>query len=102
MPAVNFKTDKLISCLCGFKPEYYSVLYGPTPYTIFCPICIKQTQHYKRIGGCEQNIIDLWNNIVSRYSKQELNIMAKSEGFITALKKTITELYSRKLDYQLT
>lgn len=80
MSAVKFKTDKLLPCLCGFKPTHFIVAYGPTPYSIWCPNCKKQTENYKLIGGCEQDIIDLWNNIVRSKSKEELRNLAKQEG----------------------
>lgn len=55
---VDKKTDKLKKCICGFKPDHYSVAYGRTPYSVFCPNCNKQT---KGKGGVSQNIVDYWN-----------------------------------------
>ncbi len=67
---VTFKTDELLPCLCGYIPDHYSVAYGRTPYSIFCPTCIKQ--NWRAVGGNPKNIISEWNNNVRLKTKEEL------------------------------
>lgn len=69
----NFKTDKLIPCVCGFKPDHYSVAYGKTPYDVFCPVCKKQTTFAKcLITGWHGNLIDYWNNHIAMMTLDEM------------------------------
>lgn len=55
----EYKTNKLKPCICGYKPNHYTIGYGNTPMYVWCPKCEKRT---KGIGGIVQNIIDYWNN----------------------------------------
>ena len=59
----DIKTDELITCECGSKPDHYSIEYGRTPYMVVCPGCKKQTNRYRQIGGLADNIIKFWNEI---------------------------------------
>ena len=73
---VDFKTDELIPCLCGFKPDHYSVSYGPTPYDVFCPECKKQASLFTKykVSGSPSGIISYWNNHCAKMTKEELKI----------------------------
>lgn len=71
---IKFKTDELIPCVCGFKPDHYSVAYGNTPYDIFCPECKKQTCLAKcLITGWHGHLIDYWNNHIAVMTLEEID-----------------------------
>ena len=67
---VDQKTDKLDPCRCGFKPDHYSIAYGSTPYSVFCPNCDKQACE---VGGPSKDIISFWNDVVSNYKKEKFD-----------------------------
>lgn len=70
---VDFKIDTLNPCICGFKPDHYSVGYGSTPYDIFCPTCKKQTARSKcLVTGWNGNLIDYWNKHLSNLTMEEI------------------------------
>jgi len=70
---VQFKTNKLNPCQCGFKPDHYTVGYGRTPYDVFCPNCHKQTTLSKcKITGCNENLFDYWNQHISKMTLIEM------------------------------
>jgi len=69
----NFKTDELIPCVCGFKPDHYSIAYGSTPYDVFCPECKKQTNFAKcLITGWYGHLVDYWNNHIAGITLVEM------------------------------
>ena len=69
----KFKTDELIPCICGFKPDHYNIAYGRTPYDIFCPNCKKQTTLAKcYITGWHGHLIDYWNKHIAKLTLKEL------------------------------
>lgn len=70
---VEFKTDKLNPCICGFKPDHYTMYYGSTPYDIYCPNCKKQTTMAKcKITGYDGHLIDYWNRHISKLTLEQL------------------------------
>jgi hypothetical protein len=70
----KFNTDELKPCICGFKPNHYSVWYGPTPYDIVCPNCRKQSARTKcLVTGWVGHLIDYWNKHVAGMTKEELD-----------------------------
>lgn len=56
---VDVETDKLRECFCGYRPKYYTVGYGRTPYSVYCEGCGNKSGYR---GGIPQNIIDHWND----------------------------------------
>lgn len=58
---IDVKTDKLLPCHCGKKPDHYSIGYGRTPYYVNCVDCIPRTKYVGGCGGYEGHIIDWWN-----------------------------------------
>lgn len=73
MSQVDFKTDELIPCQCGFKPDHYSIGYGRTPYDIYCPNCKKQSQFAKcQVTGSHYNLIDYWNKHVAGLTLEQM------------------------------
>lgn len=69
----DFKTDELEPCLCGFKPDHYSIYYGQTPYCIWCPDCKKQTNFAKcLVTGHHDNVIDYWNKHISKLTLSQV------------------------------
>jgi len=69
----RFKTEEINTCRCGFKPNYFSVFYGKTPYDIYCPHCKKQTARAKcKVTGWHGNVIDYWNKHIANLTKEEL------------------------------
>lgn len=71
---VEFKTDELVPCRCGFKPDHFTIGYGRTPYDVFCPVCKKQSVHAKcKVTNHHENAIDYWNKIVSKMTVEEIN-----------------------------
>lgn len=78
MCASTFKTDELIPCQCGFKPDSYKVYYGRTPYDVICPVCHKQTTMAKcKVTGCNGNVIDYWNSHIAKMTLAEMEAEAK-------------------------
>lgn len=77
MSAVPFKTDLLLPCLCGYKPDHYLVAYGPKPYIVWCPTC--QKRNWKQLGDYYMNIIDEWNNNVRLRTKEELEAQSEAD-----------------------
>ncbi len=72
-PRYDHLTDELEPCLCGFKPDHYSIYYGRTPYNIHCPVCQKYTHDGKcLVTGHQSNIIDYWNKKISKMTKEEI------------------------------
>lgn len=70
----KFKTDELQPCVCGFKPDHYTVGYGTTPYDVFCPDCRKQLAHAKcLITGCHIHMVDYWNQHIAGLTKEEID-----------------------------
>ncbi len=68
---VNFKTDKFKACVCGHKPDGYSMGYGSTPYIMACK-CGKQLCQTKYlVTGGEDNLIDYWNNHLAGMTNKE-------------------------------
>ena len=73
MCQVQFKTDELKPCRCGFKPDHYTVGYGQTPYDVFCPNCKKQTSFAKcKITGWNGNLFDYWNKHIAQMTLEEV------------------------------
>ena len=71
---VKFDTDQLLPCMCGFKPDHYSVFYGPTPYEISCPSCKKHLGQAKcKVTGSPDNAIDYWNSHIRHITADQLN-----------------------------
>ena len=69
----KFKTDEINPCKCGFKPDHYIVMYGRTPYDIWCPTCKKQTCMAKcKVTGSSENAIDYWNSHIAQMTKEEV------------------------------
>ena len=70
---VRKESKELDPCLCGFKPQHYTIGYGRTPYLIRCPECDKQTNFAKcKVTGSANNIIDYWNQHISKLTKDEM------------------------------
>ena len=70
---VDIKTDELLPCLCGFKPDHYSIAYGSTPYDVFCPNCKKQFTFSKyAVTGNKENAIHYWNNYIRLKTIEEI------------------------------
>lgn len=68
-----FKTEEINPCICGFKPDHFSVYYGRTPYDIFCPTCKKQTTMAKcKVTNSHENVIDYWNEHISKLTKEDM------------------------------
>ena len=75
---IDTKTDKLLPCLCGYKPDSYSTGYGSEPWCIWGPNCKKQTNfthHY--ISNHVNNLFDYWNNYVRLKSKRQLAALGR-------------------------
>jgi|ERR1035437_1617287 hypothetical protein len=74
MCQVQFKTDELKPCRCGFKPDHYTIGYGQTPYDVFCPNCKKQTTLAKcKVTGWNGNLFDYWNNHIAQMTLEEID-----------------------------
>lgn len=70
---VDFKSEEIKPCRCGFKPDHYSVAYGRTPYDINCPNCKKQTAMAKcMVTGWYANVIDYWNQHIRHITKEQI------------------------------
>ena len=75
----DFKTDELLPCRCGFKPDHYSVYYGRTPYDVFCPDCKKQLARAKcLVTGWAGHAIDYWNTHLCFITLEEMNSEVKN------------------------
>lgn len=74
---VEIKTDLLLPCLCGYKPDHYKIAYGRKPYFIWCPVC--QKQNWKSLGDLPINIINKWNNNVRIKTVEELKIQSEAD-----------------------
>lgn len=69
---VDFVTDRILPCQCGFKPDHYIVGYGMTPYDIHCVPCGKQLALAKcLVTGSPDNAIDYWNKHVAHLTNEE-------------------------------
>ncbi len=89
----KFKSEQIEPCRCGFKPDYYRVMYGNTPYDIACPNCKKQTTFAKcLVTGYWGNVIDYWNKHISKLTKVEMEKEVK-EFRIEKKKNTGYDMY---------
>lgn len=69
----KFKTNELKPCICGFKPDHYSVSYGKTPYDVFCPVCLKQLARAKcLVTGWHGHAVDYWNKHIAELTLEEM------------------------------
>ena len=94
---VEEKTDELVPCQCGFKPDHVSIGYSRTPYDVFCPTCKKQTQFAKcATTGHIGNAIDYWNNHVAKLTLEEM----KEEYSSVKKDKLIEDPYNEYKIYQ--
>ena len=95
---VDFQTDKLNSCNCGYKPDHYTVGYGSTPYSITCK-CGKNLYHAKcKITGGINNLIDYWNKIISVTSINKLRL--ERDSFLEQKEEMIREEGHTPREYQ--
>lgn len=93
-PTYDHKTDELNPCVCGFKPQWYSVYYGRTPYDIFCPVCAKQTINYLAFSGNNSTVIQFWNEVVSKTSvPQEIKDTVNNSEYWSQFQKRFTETF---------
>ncbi len=77
---VDRPTNCLARCRCGFKPDHYSIGYGPRPYDVFCPTCRRQVTSYcDSLGGYWWNIVWLWDKIAP-LTDREVWALVKKEG----------------------
>ena len=95
MTQVKFKTDKLLECRCGFKPNHYTVGYGSTPYDVWCPNCKKQTTLAKcLVTSHSNNLFDYWNTHIRHLTKEDVD--KEVDDFRKIQKKNIGyDLYKR-------
>jgi hypothetical protein len=56
----DFKSNDIMPCQCGYRPEFYTVAYGTTPYSIHCKNC-KKSLHGGY--GSVDSFITVWNYI---------------------------------------
>jgi len=69
---IEAKTDKFKTCVCGHKPDSYSIGYGRTPYNMSCN-CGKQLVFSKYlVTGGEDNLVDYWNNHLAGMTSKEV------------------------------
>lgn len=69
----EFKTNQLLECKCGFKPDHYNVYYGRTPYDVICPVCKKQTTMAKcKVTNNPMNLISYWNDHIRHLTLEEM------------------------------
>jgi len=70
---MDYTTDELKPCSCGNKITKYSLAYGSTPYSIFCPVCKKSTNLTAfLVTGCVDNFISYWNDHCADMTNEEL------------------------------
>lgn len=55
---IDEKTEKLLPCYCGGRPDNFSIGYGSTPYYINCPKCRKLVHGG---SGVVNHFIEAWN-----------------------------------------
>ena len=58
---VDEETESINPCVCGYKPDHYSIAYGRAPYSIYCKGCKKQFMNGSNVSKV---FIEQWNSVI--------------------------------------